>query len=632
MDERGKLLVIDDDPENRDLLRDVFAAEGYEVEEAEDGERGLEMVATRQFELVFLDLEMPGKSGMEILPLLKEADPEIRVIIITAAAFFPSPMEAREKGAYDFLLKPVDIDELKSIVARARRSGEPQAQVRTYELSETSVDPAAVVMIPEKLAKTFEAIAVALEDGKLVVAMANPLDVVAIDTIKATVVGYEVDPRSADREQVLEAIELHYGENIDVEQSMQDLLTIETDTEEKAASDAEQLKIEADDAPVIRLVNLIMLRAMEERASDIHIEPRERNLAVRLRIDGRLREIPPPPKSMQSAVISRVKIMGSMDIAEHRIPQDGRCKISAKGRTVDLRINTLPTVYGEKVVLRLLDKTNLFTDINDLGFDEGELEKFERTIMRPHGMMLVTGPTGSGKTTTLYSALHRINSPEKNIITVEHPVEYELDGINQVHARPEIGLTFASALRAILRQDPDIVMIGEIRDLETATIAIQAAQTGHLVFSTLHTNDAVSSVNRLVNIGLEPYLIVSSLNLVLAQRLVRRVCSECKEEYQLPQEVLDRLAAEEIPDAVYYTGRGCDKCGGKGYRGRAGLYEVFEVSRKISEMILSGATEGELRDQAVAEGMTTLLQAGLRKAAQGITTLEEVLAVTVEAA
>lgn len=628
MNEPARILVIDDDPENRELLRDIFTPDGYEVMTAEDGDSGLETVRAEHFDLVFLDLEMPGKSGVEVLPLLKAIDPEVRVIILTAHESLQSPMEAREQGAYDFVLKPCDIEELKKKVARACRNGTARAQVEPYELSETNVDPSVVAMIPKRVAKTFEVIAVSMEDQKLVVAMADPFDVVAIDTIKAAV-GHDVDPRSADREKILEAMEMYYGEAIDVEQSMQDLLTIETESEESTEPDAEQLRVEADDAPVVRLVNLIMLRAMKEGASDIHIEPRERTLAVRFRIDGRLQEITPPPKSMQAAVISRIKIMGDMDIAERRVPQDGRCKISAKGKKVDLRISTLPTVHGEKVVLRLLDKSNLFTDINDLGFEPDGLEKFLRTIQRPHGMMLLTGPTGSGKTTTLYSALAQINSPDKNIITVEHPVEYEVEGINQVHAHPEIGLTFASALRAILRQDPDVVMIGEIRDLETAKIAIQAAQTGHLVFSTLHTNDAVSTVNRLMYIGVEPYLIVSSLNLIIAQRLVRRVCSACKEPYTPPQDVLDRLGAN-TSDATYYRGRGCDQCGGDGYKGRAGIHEVFEVTRRIEELILKGATEQELLEGAIAEGMSTLTQTGIHKAAQGITTLEEILSATVE--
>lgn len=629
MNEPARILVIDDDPENRELLRDIFTPDGYEVMTAEDGDSGLETVRAEHFDLVFLDLEMPGKSGVEVLPLLKAIDPEVRVIILTAHESLQSPMEAREQGAYDFVLKPCDIEELKKKVARACRNGTARAQVEPYELSETNVDPSVVAMIPKRVAKTFEVIAVSMEDQKLVVAMADPFDVVAIDTIKAAV-GHDVDPRSADREKILEAMEMYYGEAIDVEQSMQDLLTIETESEESTEPDAEQLRVEADDAPVVRLVNLIMLRAMKEGASDIHIEPRERTLAVRFRIDGRLQEITPPPKSMQAAVISRIKIMGDMDIAERRVPQDGRCKISAKGKKVDLRISTLPTVHGEKVVLRLLDKSNLFTDINDLGFEPDGLEKFLRTIQRPHGMMLLTGPTGSGKTTTLYSALAQINSPDKNIITVEHPVEYEVEGINQVHAHPEIGLTFASALRAILRQDPDVVMIGEIRDLETAKIAIQAAQTGHLVFSTLHTNDAVSTVNRLMYIGVEPYLIVSSLNLIIAQRLVRRVCSACKEPYTPPQDVLDRLGAENVSDATYYRGRGCDQCGGDGYKGRAGIHEVFEVTRRIEELILKGVTEQELLEGAIAEGMSTLTQTGIHKAAQGITTLEEILSATVE--
>ena len=399
--------------------------------------------------------------------------------------------------------------------------------------------------------------------------------------------------------------------------------------EDKA--DVDQLKVQADDAPVVRLVNLIMLQALEERATDIHIEPREKTLSIRFRVDGALREISSPPKRMQSAIISRIKILSDLDIAERRVSQDGRCRIRVGQRNIDIRVSTLPMVYGEKVVMRLLDKANLFENVKDLGLGSGEHEKFVSAIERPHGLLLVTGPTGSGKTTTLYTALNYINTPDKNIITVEEPVEYELEGINQVQVRSEIGLTFANVLRSILRQDPDVIMIGEIRDLETAQIAVQSALTGHLVFSTLHTNDAVSSIIRLVNMGVEPYLIVSCLNLVIAQRLVRRICPRCKAEYTPPSQILKYLEPEMGGEnnLKYYKGTGCEHCSDSGYRGRMAIYEVLKMDPEIVELIAKGASENEVQRKALEKGMVRLMANGITKAKEGMTTVEEILRVAV---
>jgi len=630
--ERRRILVIDDEEGIRDMLSEVLSREGFDVLAAGDGKQGVEMARNSAFDLVILDLKLPGQDGGKVLPLLKSIDPNLRVIIITAYLSLMSPIEARERGAYDYIPKPIDVEDLKRRVKRAcgARRCDSIAYQRYDRLVET-IDPAVIPIIPENMAKTFNLIAVARQDHKLTVAMADPWDVVAIDTLRAGT-GFDIEPVIADREEILKAIDKYYGEDIDLEKSIQDLVKIEDREQKEPEPDVEQLLVEADDAPVVRLVNLILLRALEERASDIHIEPREKEISVRIRVDGHLRPITPPPKSMQSAIISRVKILGNLDIAERRIPQDGRCRIKVKHKDVDIRISTLPTIHGEKVVMRLLDKSNLFLNIEDLGFDPRALRRFIRAIERPHGMLLVTGPTGSGKTTTLYSALNHINSPEKNIVTVENPVEYELEGINQVQARPEIGLTFAAALRSILRQDPDVVMIGEIRDLETAKIAVQAAQTGHLVFSTLHTNDAVSSIDRLINIGVEPYLIASSLNMVIAQRLVRRVCERCKRLCSLPEELLYHLGEKVVScdKFKYYKGVGCEYCAGTGYRGRLAIYEIFEVDRRISELILSRASEGELRDEATRSGMVPLLENGLRKVEEGLTTVEEVLSAAID--
>ncbi|MFH1689413.1 MAG: GspE/PulE family protein [Candidatus Eisenbacteria bacterium] len=499
-------------------------------------------------------------------------------------------------------------------------------------LSSMDIDPHVVRLVPREMAQRFRLVAVGQEDDALILAMEDPLDVIATDTIAANT-GYEVTPRQADAEDISTAIDKYYSDSIDIEQSIQSIVDIDIASTVAGEMDSEQLSIDPDDAPVIRLVNLILLQAIEERASDIHIEPREKSLAVRLRVDGVLREILPPPKRMQWAITSRIKILAGLDIAERRLPQDGSCRVRIMHRAVDIRISTSPTLYGEKVVMRLLDKTNLKTDLEDLGFDRSSLDMIHNAIAQPHGMILLTGPTGSGKTTTLYSALTKINSPDKNIMTVEDPVEYELAGINQVSARPTIGLDFAAALRSFLRQDPDVILVGEIRDFETASIAIKAAQTGHLVFSTLHTNNATSSVDRLLNMGVEPYLICTSLNLVIAQRLVRKICVNCREPYEPEPALVARFrrAMPESGKATFYHGAGCDKCSGSGYRGRLAIYELFPITREVKALVMQGELGSRVRDEAIADGMKTLLVSGMVKVMEGLTTLDEVLSVAMEA-
>jgi type IV pilus assembly protein PilB len=382
-----------------------------------------------------------------------------------------------------------------------------------------------------------------------------------------------------------------------------------------------------NDAPVVRLINGILVEAVRRGASDIHIEPFEHELRVRYRVDGALLEVMRPPLKMKAALTSRVKILAQLNIAERRIPQDGRIKLKVNNRVIDFRVSTLPVLFGEKIVLRILDKGNLTLDLTTFGFEPKAEQDLMRAILNPYGMVLVTGPTGSGKTTTLYSALQRINTIDSNIMTAEDPVEYNLEGINQVQVRPDIGLTFAAALRSFLRQDPNVIMIGEIRDLETGGIAIKAALTGHLVLSTLHTNDAPSTVTRLIDMGIEGFNVASAVNLVVAQRLVRRVCKECKEEKRYTREELVALGMdlEQASSITFYKGRGCEACGGTGYRGRAGLYEVMALSPALRRLILRGASVEELRDQAVSEGMLTLRKDGIKKLERGITTLEEVV-------
>jgi type IV pilus assembly protein PilB len=390
-------------------------------------------------------------------------------------------------------------------------------------------------------------------------------------------------------------------------------------------------EVQSSDAPVVKLVNSLIADAVTKSASDIHIEPYEKQVRVRYRIDGMLHEMMSPPFKMKGAIISRLKIMAELDIAEKRVPQDGRIKIRIGGKSIDLRVSTLPTIFGEKVVMRILDKSNLQIDLSKLGFDEQSLARFLDAIESPYGMVLVTGPTGSGKSTTLYSALNRINKPFTNIMTAEDPVEYNIDGINQVNVNDDIGLSFAAALRAFLRQDPNIVMVGEIRDLETGSIAIKAALTGHLVLSTLHTNDAPSSVNRMIDMGIEPFLVSSSVIMIIAQRLVRKLCEKCKQPVKLHEETLRELGIQESPDELtLFEARGCIDCNDTGYKGRLGLYEVMPISGSIKEMVIDRKSVTDLKHQAVAEGMLTLRTDGLEKFKRGITSLEEILRETSE--
>jgi type IV pilus assembly protein PilB len=405
--------------------------------------------------------------------------------------------------------------------------------------------------------------------------------------------------------------------------------------EEEEEIDIHELEAATEEAPVVKLVNIILTDSIKKTASDIHLEPYEKDFRVRFRIDGVLYEIMHPPLKLKDAIISRLKIMAKLDISEKRLPQDGRIKVKmklgGKYKEMDYRVSCLPTLFGEKIVLRLLDKDNLVLDMTRLGFEADSLARFEKQILKPYGMVLVTGPTGSGKTNTLYSSINRVNTPETNIMTAEDPVEFNLHGINQVQMKEQIGLNFATALRAFLRQDPNIILVGEIRDFETAEIAVKAALTGHLVLSTLHTNDAPSTINRLMNMGIEPFLVSTSVNLICAQRLVRRICKECREEIQMPAQALVDVGfkLDEAQRVKLYKGRGCASCNNTGYRGRVGLFEVMEMSEEVRELILSGASAMELRRKAIEEGMISLRASGIQKVREGLTTVEEVVRETV---
>jgi general secretion pathway protein E len=476
---------------------------------------------------------------------------------------------------------------------------------------------------------------VALENNTLTLAMTDPLDNTTLDSIRQAT-RYEVRALLGAESEIIDTLEKFYGsaastlgriiEGIDEE-------NIENLADE--IEDIEQLKDLASEAPVIRLVNLLISKAIEKKASDIHIEPFEKDLKVRYRIDGILHDVESPPKKLKAALISRVKIMSRLNIAERRLPQDGRIKLKVLGKDIDLRVSTIPTLYGESVVLRILDKSNTsLYDIRRLGFPEDSLRAFQSLIRRPHGIFLVTGPTGSGKTTTLYSALSEINLPDKKIITIEDPIEYQIDGVNQIHVNPQIDLTFATGLRHIVRQDPDVIMIGEIRDLETAEIAIRAALTGHLVFSTLHTNDAPSAITRLVDMGAADYLIASSLLGVLAQRLIRVICPACKTEVRPVPEMLDeigfpRSVSGSSPDR-FFEGSGCERCSHTGFSGRIGIYELMTINDNIRKLMVSKADSGEIRKKAIENGMRTLRDDGWLKVRQGTSSLAEVLRVTQE--
>jgi len=479
-----------------------------------------------------------------------------------------------------------------------------------------------------KFLKHAKVLPLAQTNGTLTVAMSDPADYYTIQGLQLAT-GLQVEPRLARERDVLEALETIYGGGNAEGGAAAEPADAELEYFGDDEEDVDHLRDLASEAPVIRFVNLLISRAVEQRASDIHIEPFENELKVRYRIDGVLHDVEAPARRLQAAIVSRVKIMSKLNIAERRLPQDGRIKLRLMGREIDLRVSTLPTLYGESVVLRILDRSSIVVTLGSLGFPEDTLAQFDRLITKPYGMILVTGPTGSGKTTTLYGALDKINSPDKKLITIEDPVEYQLFGVNQIHVKPQIGLTFANGLRSIVRQDPDVIMVGEIRDAETAEIAIQAALTGHLVFSTLHTNDAAGAVSRLLEMGVEDYLLASSLLGVLAQRLVRKVCEKCRRSAEITPTVQRELGGDGTPVQVY-EGTGCEDCAQTGYRGRSGIFELLLVNDVIRPLILKRSSADMIKDAAVQQGMRTLREDGWHKVRTGVTTVAEVVRVTQE--
>jgi type IV pilus assembly protein PilB len=539
----------------------------------------------------------------------------------------------------------------------SRQYGIPSVNLELFDIEDSVLR-----LIPQEVAQKYSVLPLSRVGATLTMAMVDPTNVFAMDDIKF-MTGLNVEPVVVAEASIQHAISKYYStsreielasvapeapsngngfsdsdlvslDNLDLNQNV-NAENIEEVFEENDEIDLSSLTRMSEDAPVVRLVNVLLVDSLRRGASDIHVEPYEKELRIRFRIDGILYDVMHPPLKMRDALISRIKIMSKLDISEKRLPQDGRIKIrvkvDARSRELDFRVSTLPTLFGEKVVLRLLDKEKLMLDMTNLGFEPDSLVKFQRNIAKPYGMVLVTGPTGSGKTNTLYSALQSLNTVDTNIMTAEDPVEFNLPGINQVQMKEQIGLNFAAALRSFLRQDPNIILVGEIRDFETAEIAIKAALTGHLVLSTLHTNDAPSTISRLMNMGIEPFLVATSVNLIQAQRLIRRICKDCKKEHPTPHEALMEIgfSAEEAKTLKTYKGRGCPSCNETGYKGRIGLYEVMEITDEIRELILIGASALELRKKSIEDGMISLRESGLQKIRNGVTTIEEVLRETV---
>jgi type IV pilus assembly protein PilB len=527
----------------------------------------------------------------------------------------------------------VSDDDITAVLSR--QYGVPSINLKFYE-----VDPSVIKLVPQETAVRYQIVPLSRVGSTLTIAMTDPTNVFAMDDIKF-MTGFNVEPVVASETAIDEAISKFYGDVGSVQELdkvMKDLAGDDAALElqgEEAEMDLAELEKAAEEAPIIKLCNLILTDAVKRGASDIHIEPYEKEYRVRFRIDGVLQSVMTPPMKLKDPMTSRIKIMSKLDISEKRLPQDGRIMIKyakdGKKKELDFRVSTVPTLFGEKIVLRLLDKENLRLDMTKLGFEPESLQKFERQILKPYGMVLVTGPTGSGKTNTLYSSVARLNTPETNIMTAEDPVEFQLPGINQVQMKEQIGLNFASALRAFLRQDPNIILVGEIRDFETAEIGVKAALTGHLVLSTLHTNDAPSTISRLMNMGIEPFLVATSVNLICAQRLVRRICVQCKEPLQIQAQALVEagFTAEEAAKTTVQHGKGCGTCNNTGYKGRVGLYEAMEITDELRELILVGASALELKKKALELGMITLRRSGLMKVAAGLTTMEEVLRETV---
>ena len=613
-------MIVDDDANLCETLADILEEKGYRVAVAHDGPKAIEEVKGQHFDLVLIDIVMPGMNGVEALRRIKAVAPRLTTMLITGhTALGDSVSEAIEAGVDGVLYKPLNINAIVEMIeGRADAVGLPRIDLKRYK-----VQPAALRLIPEAVARKWDIMPLRIEEDFLVVAMADPNNLYAIEDIRA-LSRMELKVLRAALMDVRGAINLHYRAAGEIEKQLRHIIPTvapeQMEVDDRISSDL------IAQAPVVRAVNLLVAQAVKDRASDIHVEPQQDHLRVRYRIDGILHDTLSLPLNVHGPMISRVKVLASMNIAERRRPQDGHFAISVDGTEVDIRVATADTSWGEMAVLRVLDKSMSVMDLPDLGFLPDSLKTYQRLIQSPFGMILASGPTGSGKTTTLYASINQLDSKERNIITIEDPVEYRFANINQMQVNPQANITFARGLRATMRLDPDVILVGEIRDGETASIAIQAALTGHLVLSTVHANDAVGALFRLMDLGVEPFLITSAMVGIIAQRLVRRVCPHCRALREVPEE--ERMAYEkEMGEkrTKFYHGTGCNFCALTGYHGRMGVYEILVMSEEIRRLVLKGASTDVIKTQAVKEGMATMWRDGMMKVQAGLITPREVL-------
>ncbi|MFQ5812021.1 MAG: ATPase, T2SS/T4P/T4SS family [Anaerolineae bacterium] len=618
-DEKASILIIDDDVNLCETLSDILEEKGYRVVVAQDGPKAIAEVKSQRFDLALIDIVMPGMNGVEVLREIRVADSQVTTMLMTGHSAVEGLVpEALEAGIDGVLYKPLDIDAIVEMIAgRAEAPGLPRVDLKRHE-----VQPGALRLIPEAIARRWDLIPLRIEGNALVVAMADPNNLYAIEDIRACS-RMEVKVLRAALMDIRGAINLHYRAVSEIEKQISHIITTVPAWEEAEERISPDLIAQA---PVVRAVNLLVAQAVKDRASDIHVEPQQDHLRVRYRIDGILHETLSLPLSVHGPLVSRVKVLADMNIAERRRPQDGHLTMSVDGQDVDIRVATADTSWGEMAVLRVLDKSISVMDLPELGFLSDSLKTYRKLIQSPFGMILASGPTGSGKTTTLYASINQLDAEERNIITIEDPIEYRFANINQMQVNPQASVTFASGLRATMRLDPDVILVGEIRDKETANIAIQAALTGHLVLSTVHANNAVGALFRLMDLGIEPFLLTSAVVGIVAQRLARRVCPHCRVLREAPEE--ERLIYEdeigEKRDKFYY-GEGCNFCALTGYHGRMGVYEILVMSEEIRRLLLGGASADEIKAQAIKEGMVPMWRDGMLKVKEGLTTPYEVL-------
>jgi len=619
LDEKASVLIVDDDANMCETLADILEEKDYRVAVAHDGPQAIEDVKGQHFDLALIDIVMPGMNGVETLRQIKAIDPQLTTMLITGhTALGESVSEAIEAGVAGVLYKPLDINAIVEMI-EGRAEGTDQFRI---DLGKYEVQPAALRIIPEAVARKWDIMPLRIEDHFLVVAMADPDNLYALEDIRA-LSRMEVKALRTALMDVRGAINLHYRAAGEIEKELRHIIPTAPERVEAGERISSDLIAQA---PVVRAVNLLVAQAVKDRASDIHVEPQQDHLRVRYRIDGILNDTLSLPLSVHGPMVSRVKVLASMNIAERRRPQDGHFTISVDGTDVDIRVATADTSWGEMAVLRVLDKSMSVMGLPELGFLPDSLKTYQRLIQSPFGMLLASGPTGSGKTTTLYASINQLDSKERNIITIEDPVEYRFANINQMQVNPQANITFARGLRATMRLDPDVILVGEIRDKETASIAIQAALTGHLVLSTVHANDAVGALFRLMDLGIEPFLITSAMVGIIAQRLVRRVCPHCRALREVPEEecmAYERETGEKR--TRFYHGTGCNYCALTGYHGRMGVYEIMMISEEIRRLVLKGASADVIKDQATKEGMTTMWRDGMLKVQAGHTTPREVL-------